>query len=100
MIEPPSGATTGSRPETTAAPDATTTPADPSTAATRGGRPSDTTGPIVLAGRTWNQAVVIGIAAFIVSRLCLLVGAGVRAAQITVDASENLEPSPVPRSAW
>ncbi len=52
------------------------------------------TAPITLPGRTWNQAVVIGVAAFVVSRLCMLVGAGVRASQLTVDAGENLEPSP------
>lgn len=57
-------------------------------------RARDTTAPIVLQGRTWNQAVVIGLAAFVVSRLCLLVGAGVRAAQVTVDAREDLEESP------
>jgi hypothetical protein len=55
---------------------------------------SDATASIVLPGRTWHQAVLIGICAFVVSRICLLVGAGVRAAQITVDAGENLEPSP------
>ena len=34
---------------------------------------------IVTEGRTWHRAVAIGIAAFIVSRLCMLAGAGVRA---------------------
>ena len=38
--------------------------------------------------------MLIGICAFVVSRLCMLVGAGVRAAQLTVDAHEDLEPRP------
>ena len=51
--------------------------------------------PVILTeGRTWRRAVAIGIAAFIVSRLCMLAGAGVRAAQVTVDAHDNLEPVP------
>ena len=55
--------------------------------------------PVILTeGRTWRRAVAIGIAAFIVSRLCMLAGAGVRAAQVTVDAHDNLEP--VPGSPW
>jgi hypothetical protein len=49
-------------------------------------------------GRTWGRAVAIGIAAFIVSRLCVLAGAGVRASQLTVDAHDNLKPSP--GSGW
>jgi len=49
---------------------------------------------LVLEGRSWNQAVLIGLAAFVVSRLCILVGAGIRAAQLNVDAAEDLEPSP------
>jgi hypothetical protein len=53
---------------------------------------------VVTAGRTWGRAVAIGIAAFIVSRLCMLAGAGVRAAQVTVDAHDNFEP--VPGSPW
>jgi hypothetical protein len=44
--------------------------------------------------RTWRQAVTIGICAFVVSRLCVLAGAGVRASQVTVDAAEALEPKP------
>lgn len=44
--------------------------------------------------RSWNQAVAIGICAFIVSRLCVLAGAGVRASQVTVDANIALEPRP------
>ena len=68
-----------------------------------GGAVHDVTRPtpspvIVTEGRTWGRAVAIGIAAFIVSRLCMLAGAGVRAAQVTVDAHDNLEP--VPGSPW
>lgn len=94
MTDPPPGARTGVRPAPSAS------PADaPASNGSEDGEvvaapPSVTTAPIVLRNRTWNQAVIIGIAAFVVSRLCLLVGAGVRAAQITVDAGENLEPSP------
>jgi hypothetical protein len=44
--------------------------------------------------RSWNRAVAIGICAFIVSRLCVLAGAGVRASQVTVDANIALEPRP------
>ena len=82
MTNPPAGTTTG-RPPSTARPRNRTDDATHRRrleAATE--HPArDTTAPIVLQGRTWNQAVVIGLAAFVVSRLCLLVGAGVRAAQ-------------------
>jgi hypothetical protein len=44
--------------------------------------------------RTWRQAVTIGVAAFVVSRLCMLAGAGVRASQLTVDAHDQLKPPP------
>ncbi|MET0460799.1 MAG: glycosyltransferase family 39 protein [Ilumatobacteraceae bacterium] len=44
--------------------------------------------------RPWNRAVAIGICAFVVSRLCVLAGAGVRASQVTVDANIDLEPRP------
>ncbi|MET0143714.1 MAG: glycosyltransferase family 39 protein [Ilumatobacteraceae bacterium] len=44
--------------------------------------------------RTWNTAVAIGICAFVVSRLCVLAGAGIRASQVTVDANNALEPRP------
>ena len=39
--------------------------------------------------RSWRQALTIGICAFVVSRLCVLAGAGVRASQVTVDAAED-----------
>ena len=48
--------------------------------------------------RTWGQAVTIGIAAYLVSRLCMLAGAGVRASQLTVDA--GLAGEPRPGSGW
>lgn len=54
-------------------------------------RPSPIT---LVAQRSWGQAIAIGIAALIVSRICMLAGAGVRASQLTVDAHENLEPAP------
>jgi hypothetical protein len=44
--------------------------------------------------RDWYRAVAIGMAAFVVSRLCVLAGAGVRASQVVVDASNDGEPRP------
>ena len=44
--------------------------------------------------RDWNRAVAIGMAAFVVSRLCVLAGAGVRASQVVVDANNDGEPRP------
>jgi hypothetical protein len=95
MTDPPTGNATG-RPVSEPASDrpngdaATTDGSGPHAEAPR----DHTAIPITLPGRTWNQAVLIGICAFIVSRLCVLVGAGVRAAQVTVDAHEDLEPWP------
>ena len=40
----------------------------------------------------WNRALFVGLAAFVVSRMCVIAGAGVRAAQIVVDAREDGEP--------
>ncbi len=105
MTRPSAGATTSARTDPdTSAPTAPSTSAQssaPPTAdgerATNGERAGSRTGsvpPVPVEGRTWNQAVVIGIAAFVVSRLCILAGAGVRASQLTVDAHDNLEPRP------
>jgi hypothetical protein len=44
--------------------------------------------------RDWHRAVAIGLAAFVVSRLCVLAGAGVRASQVVVDANNRGEPRP------
>jgi hypothetical protein len=44
--------------------------------------------------RDWHRAVAIGLAAFVVSRLCVLAGAGVRASQVVVDANNDGEPRP------
>ena len=46
----------------------------------------------------WHRALVVGLLAYGVSRLCVLAGAGVRAAQIVVDAREDgetIEPNAV-----
>lgn len=43
---------------------------------------------------TWSRALVYGLAAYVVSRLCVLAGAGVRASQVVVDATEEGEPRP------
>ena len=44
--------------------------------------------------QAWNRALFVGLAAFLVSRLCVVAGTGVRAAQLVVDAREDLEPEP------
>jgi len=44
--------------------------------------------------RTWKRALFVGLAAYVVSRLCVIAGTGVRAAQLVVDAREDLEPEP------
>lgn len=43
---------------------------------------------------TWRRAVVYGLLGYLVSRLVVLAGAGVRASQVAVDANEQGEPSP------
>ncbi|MFN3254258.1 MAG: glycosyltransferase family 39 protein [Ilumatobacter sp.] len=40
----------------------------------------------------WRRAVGVGLAAYVVSRLCVLVGAAVRASQLTIDARADNEP--------
>ncbi len=40
----------------------------------------------------WSRAVVVGLAVFLVSRLCVIAGTAVRAAQVTIDAREDGEP--------
>ena len=42
----------------------------------------------------WRRAVGYGLAAYVVSRLCVLAGAGVRAAQLVVDANKQGMPRP------
>ncbi len=54
-------------------------------------------GPSPGAQHAWRRAVIVGLLAYVVSRLCVLAGAGVRAAQQVVDARERGEA--VPRSA-
>jgi hypothetical protein len=44
--------------------------------------------------REWHRALAIGMAAFAVSRLCVLAGAGVRASQVVVEANNDGEPRP------
>jgi len=43
---------------------------------------------------TWRRAVAVGLATFLVSRICVVAGAGVRASQVVVDASAENEPRP------
>ncbi len=45
----------------------------------------------VSAAGSWRRALLVGLAAFVVSRLCVLAGAGVRASQVTVDANSDPE---------
>jgi hypothetical protein len=80
---------------------ARTTPAEPAIEAPQEAGPREdvpatngATAPANGQQRSWRQAVTIGICAFVVSRLCVLAGAGVRASQVTVDAAEALEPKP------
>jgi hypothetical protein len=53
-----------------------------------------TTAPADTSRRDWHQALAVGLAAFVVSRLCVLAGAGVRASQVVVDANNEGEPRP------
>jgi hypothetical protein len=75
---------------------------EPRTRASRAAAPADgvvapSQGWVTESGMTWPRAVVYGLAAFVVSRLCVLLGAGVRASQLVVDA--NLDDEPRPDSA-
>lgn len=42
----------------------------------------------------WRRAVGVGLAAYVVSRLCVMAGAAVRAAQLAVEANESGAPRP------
>jgi Gpi18-like mannosyltransferase len=44
--------------------------------------------------QVWNRALFVGLTAYLVSRLCVVAGTGVRAAQLVVDAREDFEPEP------
>ena len=98
MTTPPPGATTSAHSSEADAPAAAVAEvAGVAGNGSDGHGPGDGSGttprPVTLSeGRTWGRAVAIGIAAFIVSRLCVLAGAGVRASQLTVDAHDNLKP--------
>lgn len=46
------------------------------------------------ANGSWRRAVIVGVAAYAVSRLCVLAGAGVRAAQLVVEANVAGQPRP------
>lgn len=43
---------------------------------------------------TWRRAVAYGVAAYVVSRLCVIAGAGIVASQRVVDAAEENQPRP------
>ena len=59
--------------------------------------PEETGADPIVERSAWRRAVGVGLAAYLVSRLCVLAAAGVRAAQIVVDAREDGEPE---SSAW
>jgi hypothetical protein len=42
--------------------------------------------------RQWRHAVVIGLVAYVISRLCVIAGAAVRASQVVVDQRKDGEP--------
>jgi hypothetical protein len=90
---PPHGQASPGAPPSTPTPDPAVTPepSDPP-AASNGSTVVVAQPPEQL--RSWNRAVAIGICAFVVSRLCVLAGAAVRASQVTVDANLALEPRP------
>lgn len=63
------------------------------------GTPAAATGPdehgeAVTDGASWTRAIVVGLAMYVVSRLCVIAGTAVRAAQVTVDARIDGEPDP------
>ena len=43
-------------------------------------------------GPSWNRALAVGLAAYVVSRLCVIAGTAVRAAQLAVDARKDGDP--------
>lgn len=43
---------------------------------------------------SWTRAIVVGLTVYVVSRLCVIAGTAVRAAQVTVDARADGEPDP------
>jgi hypothetical protein len=45
-------------------------------------------------GPSWRRALAVGLAAYLVSRLCVIAGTAVRAAQLAVDARADGEPEP------
>jgi Mannosyltransferase (PIG-V) len=44
--------------------------------------------------RIWRRSLFVGLSALVVSRMCMLIGAGVRASQQSVDADRLLQPRP------
>lgn len=45
-------------------------------------------------GPSWRRALAVGLAVYVVSRLCVIAGTAVRAAQLAVDARADGEPEP------
>ncbi len=43
---------------------------------------------------SWRRALAVGLAVYVVSRLCVIAGTAVRAAQMAVDARADVEPEP------
>ena len=67
------------------------TTAPPRPGSSKAAEPATPTGDTAM---TWTRAVVYGLVGYVVSRLCVLAGAGVRASQLVVDAAEEGEPRP------
>jgi hypothetical protein len=44
--------------------------------------------------QSWTRAIVVGLTVYVVSRLCVIAGTAVRAAQLTVDARTDGDPDP------
>ncbi len=59
-------------------------------------RPGDTEIDAIIddSGPSWRRALAVGLAAYVVSRLCVIAGTAVRAAQLAVDARADGDPEP------
>ena len=69
------------------------TPLEPTTG-THAGPPPEPSAAEAAEGRLWQRALVVGLAVYAVSRLCVIAGTAVRAAQLAVDARADDEAVP------
>ncbi len=70
----------------------TDTSHDPRSSASAASATSAVATPALDAGPSWQRALAVGMAAYVVSRLCVIAGTAVRAAQLAVDARADSEP--------